>query len=110
MSTILFRFFTPKTKESITSTTKMITDTTLTILCNSVGGVVMALIFAYHFVVINSKDNSESFNEMKNSESSKEKKNSELSKEKKRSEPSKEKKRSEPYKEKRRSESFKERK
>src|SRR6266498_4023037 len=97
MSTILFRFFTPKTKESITSTTKMITDTTLTILCNSVGGVVMALIFAYHFVV-------------KNSESSKEKKNSVLSNEKKRSEPSKEKKRSEPYKEKRCSESFKERK
>ncbi|RIA80502.1 hypothetical protein C1645_792407 [Glomus cerebriforme] len=36
----------------------MITDTTLAVLCNSLGTVLMALIFAYHFVVVNSKDNS----------------------------------------------------
>ncbi|CAG8483858.1 5234_t:CDS:2 [Funneliformis caledonium] len=73
----------------------MITDTTLTVLCNSLGGVVMALIFAYHFVVINSKDNSNnSKSKDKNvSEPIKENKTPETSKEKKLSEPSKEKKR-----------------
>jgi hypothetical protein len=35
----------------------MITDTTLAILCNSLGAVLMGLIFAYHLVVLNSKDN-----------------------------------------------------
>ncbi|CAG8774788.1 37909_t:CDS:1, partial [Gigaspora margarita] len=31
-------------------------DTTLSALCNSIGAIIMALIFAYHYVVVNDKD------------------------------------------------------
>ncbi|CAG8469154.1 9469_t:CDS:2 [Dentiscutata erythropus] len=34
-------------------------DTTLSALCNSVGAMIMALIIAYHYVVVNDKDPSE---------------------------------------------------
>ncbi|CAG8808271.1 14255_t:CDS:1, partial [Racocetra persica] len=33
-------------------------DTTLSSLCNSLGALIMALIIAYHFVVVNDKDSS----------------------------------------------------
>ncbi|CAG8801439.1 20491_t:CDS:1, partial [Gigaspora rosea] len=31
-------------------------DTTLSALCNSIGAMIMALIIAYHYVVVNDKD------------------------------------------------------
>ncbi|CAG8781820.1 28544_t:CDS:1, partial [Dentiscutata erythropus] len=34
-------------------------DTTLAALCNSLGAMIMALIIAYHYVVVNDKDPSE---------------------------------------------------
>ena len=37
----------------------MISDTTLAILCNSLGAILMALIVTYHFVIVNFKDNSD---------------------------------------------------